>query len=73
MIPKERFQFPHSIYEIIETPIISLQGKKTQDGLVKVIYNTSMVNWSGNCAKSPTAQSVRQDFFSVEDSLFIGS
>jgi len=31
MIPKERFQFPHSINEVVETPIISLQVKKTQD------------------------------------------
>jgi len=61
MIPREKFQFPHSINEILETPIISLQVKKTQDGLVEGIYDISTVIWRGNHATSPTAQLVRQD------------
>jgi len=62
MILGERFQFPHSIDEIVETPIDSPQVKKTQDGPVEDIYDLSTVIWRGNHARSPTAQSVRQDF-----------
>jgi len=61
MIPGERFQFSHSIDEIVETPIISLQVKKTQDGPMKGIYNISTMIWRGNRARSPTVQSVRQN------------
>jgi len=28
MVPRDRFQFPHSIDEIVKTPIVSLQVKK---------------------------------------------
>jgi len=50
----------------VETPIVSLQVKNTQDGPAKGIYDISMVIWRGNRAKSPTTQSIRQD------SLFCG-
>jgi len=43
MIPKEGFQFPHSINEIVEITIVSLQVKNTQDGLVEGIYDQSTV------------------------------
>jgi len=62
MIPEERFQFPHFIDEIVKTPNVSLQVKKTQDGPAKGIYNISMVIWRGNCSRSLSAQSVHQDF-----------
>lgn len=66
MIPGERFQFPHFIDEIVETPNVSLQVKKTQGGPAKGIYDISTVIWRGNHARSPAAQSIRQD------SLFCG-
>jgi len=59
MIPGERFQFPHSIDEIVETPIVSLQVKKTQDEIVKGIYDLSTVFWSRNHFRSSTTQLVR--------------
>jgi len=43
MIPGERFQFLHFIDEIVETPIVSLQVKKTQDGSVEGIYDLNTV------------------------------
>jgi len=61
MISGERFQFPHSIDKIIDTPIVSLQVKKTQDKLVKGIYNLSTVIQRESRARSSTAQSFRQD------------
>jgi len=62
MIAGERFQFPHSIDEIVETPIVSLQVKKTQDGPLKGIYDLNTGIWRENLARSLTTQSVRQAF-----------
>jgi len=72
MIPKERFQFSHSIDEIVETSIVGLQVKKIQDGPVEGIYYLNPLIWNGNHVKSPMAQLVCQDFL-IEDFLFTKS
>jgi len=39
LISKERFQFPILFCEIVKIPFVSLQVKKTQDGLLEGIYD----------------------------------
>jgi len=60
--PNDKFQFPHHIKKIAETPIVSLQKLPLQDRSVEGIYHQKMVMYNRIHARNSTMKFICLDF-----------